>query len=79
MKFISNQEKNAEEENSYYNEYLTRTAKRFYTSENESTKQVYINTSEEIIKGRIKYFITIEKSLLLFNDNINKLKQFFSI
>ena len=76
---LDSYEKNAEEENSYYNEYLTRTAKRFYTSENESTKQVYINTSEEIIKGRIKYFITIEKSLLLFNDNINKLKQFFSI
>ena len=76
---MNNFEKNAEEENSYYNEYLTRTAKRFYTSENESTKQVYINTSEEIIKGRIKYFITIEKSLILFIDKINKLKQFFSI
>ena len=76
---LDSYKKNAEEEYSYYTEYLIRTAKRFYTSENESTKQVYINTSEEIIKGRIKYFITYEKSLIMFKDNINKLKQFFSI
>ena len=49
---------------------MARVAKKYDVLNNEPAKNVYINSSEDIIK---------EKYFLLFKDVINKLKNFFNI
>ena len=60
----------------YFNDYLIKSAKKYNTLGDETTKNIYVSTSEQIIDERIKYLIKYEKNFLLFKDNINKLKNF---
>lgn len=46
----------------YYNDYLIKSAKRYNTLYDETTKNIYVSTSEQIIDERIKYLIKYEKT-----------------
>ena len=46
----------------YYNDYLIKSAKRYNTLSDETTKNIYVSTSELIIDERIKYLIKYEKT-----------------
>ena len=46
----------------YYNDYLIKSAKRYNTLGDETTKNIYVSTSEQIIDERIKYLIKYEKT-----------------
>ena len=71
--------KESEELFSSYTEYLAKVAKSANTIRNDIAKNIYIKTSEEIINMQIKYNIKCEKSLILFKDYINNLKNIFNI
>ena len=71
--------KESEELFSSYTEYLAKVAKSANTIRNDIAKNIYIKTSEEIINMQIKYNIRCEKSLILFKDYINNLKNIFNI
>ena len=45
-----------------YNDYLIKSAKRYNTLGDETTKNIYVSTSELIIDERIKYLIKYEKT-----------------
>ena len=63
----------------FYKEYLVTAAKRRDVINNEIAKKVYVETSEEIIKSRIKKFLQQEKNFIIFNDIILQLKNIFNI
>ena len=58
---------------------MARVAKKYDLLNNEPAKNVYINSSEDIIKTQIQFYMKCEKNFLLFKDIINKLKNFFNI
>ena len=62
-----------------YDIYLAKVAKSTDAIKNDIAKNIYIKTSEEIINMQIKYNIRCEKSLILFKDYINNLKNIFNI
>ncbi len=43
------------------------------------THAIYIKTSEDIINLQVKFYIKCEKSLILFKDYINQLKNILNI
>ena len=59
--------------------YLVNLAKRKDKLKNPIADKIYVSASEEIIQSIIKYYINIEKNLILFNDNLNSLSQIFHI
>lgn len=63
----------------YYELYMTALARESDKLKNETAKNIYINTSEEIILLQIKSYLKYEKYLLIFNDNIKNLKNVFNI
>lgn len=80
MKKLVYFEKGANEDYIYYRHYLIDLAREFLNSiNNESIKSIYINTSEEIIKSQIIYYLKYERSFLIINDNINKIKNVLNI
>jgi len=72
-------EKEGNDAYQFYRPYLARVAKKYDVLNNEPAKNVYINSSEDIIKTQIQFYIKCEKNFLLFKDIINKLKNFFNI
>ena len=61
---------------------MIKVAKKYVVLSNEHAKNVYIlynNSSEDIIKSQIQFYMKCEKNFLLFKDVINKLKNFFNI
>lgn len=62
-----------------YDIYLAKVAKSTDAIKNDIAKNIYIKTSEEIINMQIKYNISCGKSLILFKDYINNLKNIFNI
>ena len=58
---------------------MIKVAKKYVVLSNEPAKNVYINSSEDIIKSQIQFYMKCEKNFLLFKDVINKLKNFFNI
>ena len=65
--------KEAKESFDFYCKYLGKTAKKYDTIIDEKVKNIYINSSEEVIFSRIKYYINCEKYFLIVNDSINQL------
>ena len=63
----------------FYKEYLVTAAKRRDVINNDIAKKVYVKSSEEIIRARIKKFMKYEKNFLIYNDNILQLKTFFNM
>ena len=70
--------KEAKEACYIYLEYLATIAKKFDVLKNDIIKRIYIKSSEEIIIGRIKYYLNYEKEFLIFNDIINQLINLFN-
>ena len=50
----------------YYNDYLIKSAKRYNTLGDETTKNIYVSTSEQIIDERIKYLIIYMKKTFYY-------------
>ena len=68
--------KEAKESFDFYCKYLGKTAKKYDTIIDEKVKNIYINSSEEVIFSRIKYFLNCEKYFLIVNDIIKQLLSF---
>ena len=72
-------EKEAKDGYEYYKKYLIKTARESDDLGNETAKNIYIETSEDIIKTQIEFNMKCEKQFLIFKDDINKIKNFFNI
>ena len=68
--------KEAKESFDFYCKYLGKTAKKYDTIIDEKVKNIYINSSEEVIFSRTKYYINCEKYFLIVNDIIKQLLSF---
>ena len=60
----------------FYCKYLGKLAKKYDTIIDDTVKSVYINSSEEVIFSRIKYYIKCEKYFLIYNEIIKQLLSF---
>ena len=56
--------------------YLGKVAKKYDTIKDDTVKSIYVNSSEEVIFSRIKYFLNCEKYFLIVNDIIKQLLSF---
>ena len=72
-------ENEANDKYEFNSDYLVNLAKRRDKLKNPIADKIYVSASEEIIQSVIKYYINIEKNLLLFNDNLNSITQKFHI
>ena len=72
-------EKEIDQTYNYFEDYLVTTAKKSDVLKNETAKNVYIKTSEDILNSFFKYIIRCEKQFLIFKDNIIKLKNIFNL
>ena len=72
-------EKEIDQTYNYFEDYLVTTAKKSDVLKNETAKNVYIKTSEDILNSFFKYIIQCEKQFLIFKDNIIKLKNIFNL
>ena len=71
--------KESKEDLEFYSDYLVSLAKKSDVLNNKNVTDVYIKSSEELIKNKIQYFLKKEKNFILFKDSINYLKKFFNI
>ena len=55
---------------------LRKVAKKYDTIKDDTVKSIYVNSSEEVVISRIKYYISYEKYFLIYNDIIKKLLSF---
>ena len=62
---------------SYYSDYMTNLARESDRLDNETAKNLYINSSEDIIILKIKNYLKYERNLLIINDNIKQLEERF--
>lgn len=65
------------DEELFFRDYMVSVAKHFDVMNSENAKKVYVDSSEEIIESRIRYFLKCEKKFLLYNDIINQINKFF--
>ena len=56
--------------------YLGKLAKKYDTIIDDTVKSIYVNSSEEVIFSRIKYYINCEKYFLIYNEIIKQLLSF---
>ena len=56
--------------------YLGKVAKKYDTIKDDTVKSIYVNSSEEVIFSRIKYYINFEKYFLIYNEIIKQLLSF---
>ena len=56
--------------------YLGKVAKKYDTIKDDTVKSIYVNSSEEVVISRIKYYISYEKYFLIINDIIKQLLSF---
>ena len=56
--------------------YLGKVAKKYDTIIDDTVKGIYVNSSEEVIFSRIKYYINCEKYFLIYNEIIKQLLSF---
>ena len=71
--------KESKEDFEFYSDYLVSLAKKSDVLNNKNVTDVYIKSSEELIKNKIQFFLKKEKNFILFKDSINYLKKFFNI
>ena len=62
-------------EEKYYQQYLIDVAKGYDVLKNEIATKVYNNSSQDILKSRIEYFLKCKKN---FNHIINSIKNYFN-
>ena len=71
--------KESKEDFEFYRHYLVSLAKKSDVLNNKNVTDIYIKSSEELIKNKIQFFLKKEKNFILFKDSINYLKKFFNI
>ena len=71
--------KESKEDFEFYRHYLVSLAKKSDVLNNKNVTDVYIKSSEELIKNKMQFFLKKEKNFILFKDSINYLKKFFNI
>lgn len=71
--------KESKEDFEFYSDYLVSLAKKSDVLNNKNVTDIYIKSSEELIKNKIQFFLKKEKNFILFKDSINYLKKFFNI
>ena len=60
----------------FHRKYLGKIATKYDTIIDDTVKSIYVNSSEDVIFSRIKYYITCEKYFLIYNDIIKRLLSF---
>ena len=70
-------EKEAKDGYEYYKNYLVTLAKRSDDLGDETAKNVYIKTSDHIIKSQIGFYMKCEKNFVVFKEDINIIKKHF--
>ena len=68
--------KESKESFDFYCKYLGKLAKKYDTIIDDTVKNVYVNSSKEVIFSRFKYYINCEKYFLIYNDIIKQLLSF---
>ena len=71
-------EKEAKDGYEYYKQYLVTLAKKSDDLGDETAKNVYIKTSDDIIKSQIGFYMKCEKIFVVFKDDINLIKNTFN-
>ena len=56
--------------------YLGRVAYKYDMIKDDTIKSIYINSSEDVVISRVKYYISYEKYFLIINDIIKQLLSF---
>ena len=56
--------------------YLGKVAKKYDTIKDDTIKSIYVNSSEEVVISRIKYYINYEQYFLIYSDIIKQLLSF---
>ena len=56
--------------------YSGRVAYKYDMIKDDTIKSIYINSSEEVVISRVKYYISYEKYFLIINDIIKQLLSF---
>jgi len=79
MNKLFQNEKEIDQTYNYFEDYLVTTAKKSDVLKNETAKNVYIKTSEDILNSFFKEIIRCEKQFLIFKDNIIKLKKILNL
>ena len=69
--------KNEDNEYEYYDKFLEVIAKKSDTFKTIESKEIYKNTSEDVLYTRIKNILKYEKAFLIFKEIINKLNNYF--
>ena len=72
-------EKQESDDYKYYCDYLIGVEESFETLKTEEAKNIFIETSKEILKIRLNNYLKSEKNCLIYNDKINSLKKNFNI
>ena len=68
--------KESKESFDFDRKYLGKLAKKYDTIIDDTVKGIYVNSSEEVIFSRIKYYINCEKYFLIYNEIIKQLLSF---
>jgi len=68
--------KESKESFDFDRKYLGKLAKKYDTIIDDTFKSIYVNSSEEVIFSRIKYYINCEKYFLIYNEIIKQLLSF---
>ena len=68
--------KESKESFDFDRKYLGKLVKKYDTIIDDTVKGIYVNSSEEVIFSRIKYYINCEKYFLIYNEIIKQLLSF---
>lgn len=79
MNKLNSLEKKEYDDYNYYCDYLVGIAEKRITLKSEEANNIYVKTSEGILQIIANNYLKHEKTFLLFNDNINKLKNILNI
>ena len=79
MNKLNSLEKKEYDDYNYYCDYLVGIAEKRIKLKSEEANNIYVKTSEGILQIIANNYLKHEKTFLLFNDNINKLKNILNI
>ena len=68
--------KESKESFDFDRKYLGKLAKKYDRIIDDTFKSIYVNSSEEVIFSRTKYYINCEKYFLIYNEIIKQLLSF---
>ena len=72
-------EKEAKDGYEYYKTYLIGGARMSDDLGDETAKNLYVKSSDNIIKSQIEFYMKYEKNFVIFKDDINIIKNIFNL